>query len=111
MPQNLYNRLIVTNGDMTGNITSSVIDLSQTDGYAIFAQWTGTPVGTIKIQVSVDGTNFVDLANSQMNVSGAGNVMWEVITAMYDKVQVVYTAGSSTGTLDVQINGKGLIVQ
>jgi hypothetical protein len=105
--ENLYNVLIVTNGDMSASITSTTQDLSKTNGYSVYAKWTGSPVGTIKLQVSVDGTNFVDLAGSTITVSSAGDALWEITTAFYDKVNVVYTRTSGSGTLNVQINGKG----
>lgn len=107
MAQNLYNLQIVTDGNMTSNITSDVVDLSKTDGYAVFAKWTGSPNGTIKIQVSVDGSNYVDLDGSTTAVSGAGDALWEITTAYYDKVRVVFTFTSGSGTLNVHINGKG----
>lgn len=105
--QNLFNFKIVTDGDMSASITSSEADLSKCDGYAVYAKWTGSPVGVIKLVVSVDGINFVDLSGSESEVSGAGDAMWEVSTAFYDKVKAVYTRTSGTGTLNVQCNGKG----
>ena len=95
---------------MTGNLTSAVTDLSRVDGYAVYAIWTTGPVGTIKLQASVDGVSFIDYPNSETPVNGAGNVIWEVTTAFYDKIRVVYTYTSGTGTLNVQINGKGDIL-
>lgn len=107
MPQNLFNIPIVTNGDMSSDITSDITDLSKVDGYAVYAKWTGTPQGSIKLQVSVDGINYVDLDGSSTVVNNAGEALWEVTTAFYDKVRLVYTSSSSTGTLNAQINGKG----
>lgn len=106
--QNLFNYKIVTDQAMSGNISSSEVDLSKCDGYSIYAKWTGAPVGTLKLTVSVDGINYVDLSGSETEVSGAGDAMWEVATAYYDKVKAVYTRTSGTGTLNVQCNGKGL---
>lgn len=105
--QNLFNYKIITNGDMSTSLTSSEVDMSKCDGYAIYAKWTGSPIGTIKLSVSIDDINFVDLSGSETEVSGAGDAMWEVATAFYDKVRVVFTRTSGTGTLNVQCNGKG----
>lgn len=107
MSENIYNYKIITNGDMTSNITSSVVDMSRTDGYSVYAKWTGSPVGTLKIQASLDGINYIDYPGSATAINGSGDAMYEITTAFYDKVQIVYTFSSGSGTLNVQINGKG----
>lgn len=106
--KNLYNYKIIDSQSMATSLTSSAADMSNLDGYAIFAQWTGSPVGTIKLKVSVDSITYVDLSGSETVVNGAGDALWEVPIAFYDKVQVVFTRTSGTGTLNAQINGKGL---
>lgn len=107
MSENIFNTPILTNGVMTSTLTSTAMDLSRIDGYAIYAKWTGTPVGDIKLQASVDGTNYIDYPGSDIAITAAGDAIWEVTTAYYDKIRVVYTFTSGTGTLNVQINGKG----
>lgn len=106
--QNIFNYKIVTNGDMSANITSDVVDLSRIDGYSVYAKWTGgSAAGTIKLEVSLDDINYVDLSGSETSVSGPGEALWEITSAFYDKVRVVFTRSSGSGTLNVQINGKG----
>ena len=108
MQQNIYNVKIVTSGDMSSNIASSVVDLSITNGYAIQAIWTGSPEGNLKLQISNDEINWTDIGESVVATGGtAGSTMWLEPSAMYDKVRVVYEATSGSGTLNVQINGKG----
>lgn len=108
MSENIYNYKIITDADMSSSITSSPsVDMSRTDGYAVYAKWTGAPVGDIKLQASVDNVNFVDIIDSDSPVNGPGDIMWEVTTAFYDKFRVVYTRTSGTGVLNAQINGKG----
>lgn len=108
MAETLYNSPIVTNGDMSGSITSTPpTDLTKTDGYSISAVWTGSPVGNIKLQVSRDGILFFDYPNSSTPVSGPGDAMWEVTTAFYKQVQLVYVFSSGSGTLNAGILGKG----
>jgi len=107
MSETIYNIPIVTNGDMSGNITSSAIDLSKTDGYSVDAQWTGSPVGTLKLQVSRDGINFYDYPSSSISTSGISSAFWEITTVNYSKVQLVYTASTGSGTLNAGILGKG----
>jgi len=108
MAQNLFNIKIITNGDMSGNITSDEIDLSKVDGYAIQADYTGSPTGDIKIQCSVNGSTWADYPSSEVAIPTATSpILWEITTAFYDKVRVIYTASSGSGTLNVQINVKG----
>lgn len=107
MAETIYNTPIVTNGSMSSNVTSPVIDLSKTDGYSVSATWTGSPVGTIKLQVSRDNVTFFDYPSSATAVSGPGNAMWEITTAFYGYVKLAYVFSSGSGTLNAGILGKG----
>ena len=113
MEANLYNKLIITNQLMTSNITSTPLDMSQVDSVVFYASWTGTPTGTLKLQVSLTTTDadFVDLLDSSVTVAGAaGKFMWNVTNTNFDQIRLVYTFGSSTGTLNVRVNAKGVSV-
>ncbi len=119
----LANDLIISAGSMTSTdvINSDPFWVGHAMGYAIQAVWTGTPTGTIKIQVSIDPqeptvgnsgeptvTNWEDLASSSYSITGsAGTYMWNVTSAYYRWVRVVYTNASGTGTLNVRFNTKG----
>lgn len=105
--ENLFNKPLISNGAMTTNLTSPSVDLSKIVGYCVYAKWTGSPAGAIKLQASLDDTNFVDIQYSEQAISGAGDFMWNVSNAFYDKVRVVFTFSGGTGTLNAQINGKG----
>jgi len=105
--ENVYNIQIVTNGDMSqSTVTSDVIDLSRTDGYAVYAEWTGSPNGVIELQASLDGNTWVTITGSPSIITTAGNFMWNVGDVFYDKVRVLYIKTSGSGTLNVHINGK-----
>lgn len=92
---------------MSANITSNSADLSFIDGFAIYAKWTGSPAGTLKLQASLDDINYVDIANSEQTISGPSDFMWNVSQVFYDKIRVIFTRSGGTGILNVQINGKG----
>jgi len=111
---------VITNGDMSGNITSKVtiIDNKTIIGYDI--SWTGTaPVGTMSVQVSnsysenADGSvrnagNWTTLTLSAPTpVSGAtGNGFIDVdLTGGY-AIRLVYTRTSGTGTMNAVICAK-----
>lgn len=109
MEENIYNYVIVTAGDMSANITSPLMDTSVVEAIVFYAKWTGSPVGTIKLQVSLTelDADFIDLDDSEQVVNGAGNFMWNVTDTNYDKIRLVYTFGSGTGSLEVRVNAKG----
>lgn len=108
MGETIYNKPIITNESMSENIISDVTPLALTNGYSISAVWTGSPVGTLKIQVSRDNIIFSDYPGSQISLpNGNTDQMWEITTANYSQVQLVYTYSSGSGTLSAGILGKG----
>lgn len=94
-------------GDMSGSISSSGIRLDQVEVYGVQAVFTGSPVGTLKLQESNDGTNWDDVTSSEKSVSAAGSESWENDSPGLELVRIVYTRTSGTGTLVVIFNGKG----
>lgn len=109
----------VTNGDMSGNITSAVTNIQFLDNIGIQLNFTGTPTGTFAIQVSADHVqdsqgavsvpgNWIALTLSPSPAAtGSANQIYidlNQLSAPY--VQVVYTPASSTGVLNSFIVGK-----
>ena len=113
---------IITNGDMSGNINSQGMDFNQIMLYSVQAVWTGTPSGILKLQLSNDivnpvigsigqaneVVNWTDYTGSPQTLSGsAGNFVWNCIYPGYRWMRLVYTASSSSGTLNVIVSAKG----
>lgn len=94
-------------GDMSGNVTSPSQQLTFMVACCIQAVFTGTPVGTLILQVSNDNTNWTTYTGSSATVNGAGNFAWLLADIGYPWIRIVYTAGSSTGLLNISVNGKG----
>jgi hypothetical protein len=110
--------------DLAASITSNPISVEHIVNYAIQLVFTGSPVGTFKLQASLDEgrpssssessrsfkiTNWTDIANSSQAISAAGDIMYNVENAGYNWVRVVYTRSSGTGTLTVaRANVKGV---
>jgi len=107
-PVHLFNIQIVTNGDMSSNITSLSTDIDESVSYCIQATFTGSPVGSIKIQGSNDPTllGYTDITESITAISAAGSYMINVEFPAYSYVQLVYTRTSGSGTMNAKINGK-----
>ncbi len=108
--------------DMSVNIISVPIWLGHIVNYSIQLEFTGSPVGTFKLQYSDDEgnpslppptqyegvSNFTDVAGSSQAITAAGNHMWDVANCGSCWVRFVYTKGSSTGTLTgARFNVKG----
>lgn len=105
---------LVTDGDMSADITSSTQQLDQAFGYSIQAVYStsGALGGVLKLQASVDHQevpfglpvtgNWVDVSSSSVTLTGSGSFVWNVTDVMYPWVRVVYThAGGDSGTLNV----------
>jgi hypothetical protein len=117
---------VITNGDMSGSLTSEVTILSQITVGSYSYSWTGsTPVGEISIEVSNDyredaqgnvavagtwtalyftlnGSSVVNSAPVAGN-TGTGFIEWN--TGAY-AIRTIYTRASGSGTLQAVINGK-----
>lgn len=97
---------LMSNGDMSGNLTSSSYLLNGIRSYCIQVTWNGTsPVGTLDYQGSIDGVNYATLASASIS-SNSGTSMLNVELPAYVYSRVVYTRTSGSGTLNVLINSK-----
>ncbi len=111
---------VITNGDMSGNLTSKVTIIQNMSELSYDISWTGSsPVGVASVQVSntytqnADGSvrnagnwNTIPLDNST-NISGnSGNGFIDIDSIGAFAVRLVYTFGSGTGTMNAVITGK-----
>lgn len=117
---------VITNGDMSGDITSLVTVLSQQSMCSYSFSWAASsPVGTISVQCSNDYSQNADgsVKNSgtwnSLTVELSGNEVTSIPIsgntgigfididqlAAY-AVRVIYTASSGTGSLQVTFTGK-----
>lgn len=107
---------IVIDGDMsTSVVNSTAMDMNQLTISSIQAVFTGSPVGTLKVQVSnsmvVDCTDstvvWTDYTGSSQAISAAGNFAYNLSEYGYRCVRLVYTRTSGTGVLNAYFVGKG----
>lgn len=106
-PIYVCNELIITNGDMSGNLASKVYDISEVNNYAVQFVWAGTtPVGTINVLISNDGINFDLLATAVAVGGNTGNKVIKDSNCGYKYIKAVFTFTSGIGTLNASISGK-----
>lgn len=87
----------------TNAYTSAVIPLDRISLVAIVLTTTSTATGSAKLQGTVDGATWVDLANSGqstfLSVSGANSYYWNLTDIAFKKLRVVYTNATNSGTI------------
>ena len=90
----------------TATIYSQILDISRFDNIFIDVIWSGTPVGTLAVELSASGIVFTTIPAASFNptlVSPAGSAAKlglniPLMGAKY--LLLVYTNSSSTGTLN-----------
>lgn len=115
--------LLAATVDMSTSFQLRSIWLGHICNFAIQLVFTGTPVGTLRIQGSADAgqpdgglspqasgvTNWTDITSSDIAITTAGNAMINVQNAGYNWVRLVYVSTSGTGSLtSARINVKGV---
>lgn len=109
---------IVTAGDMSGNLTSKVTNIQGLDNIGI--QWnvaTGTPSGTVSVQVSIDHNeapaaavtgNWVTLSSQVITSGSPSPIIFNLQGLATMWIRTIYTASGGTGTGNAFICGKML---
>lgn len=88
-----------TSGDASGNITFATITMTEGTILSLQVAWTGQTTGVLILQVSNDGTNFVDTAEVwPSNPAGATGSTAEVWSGFgYKFARLYYDWTSNTG--------------
>ena len=95
---------------MSASFESEPIDILYFRGYSISLVFTGSPVGSVKLQISNDSDdaeNWIDLDDSTVSITEAGSIVYEVTESFSSFVKVVYTASSGSGSMNGNITAKG----
>ena len=112
---------IFTAGDMSGNLTSKVVEVKNQDNVGIQLSWTGTPTGAFVFEISIDHSedmlgnvrtpgSWVAITLSPA-ISAAGSadsayIDLNQLSAAY--IRVRYTVSASTGVLTGFVACKGV---
>jgi hypothetical protein len=95
-------------------VTSGATSIRFLDNIGVSVQWSSgtSPVGVYTVEASIDGLTWKTLADdaaTTASVSGAsGSYLLRFSNCAYDKLRVVYTFTSGTGTLNAYIMGKSI---
>lgn len=118
-----FNKTIAQDQPLNTDVTTDFVPLRNIILYTISANVTGTPSGSIYLEASADPetndtqpstnqpTNWAVITDSAFTLSAAGVTMWNVRDIGYNYVRVVFVDGSggtSTATMNVVFNGKGI---
>jgi len=101
---------------MGASITSDQVPLSFEDNVGLQVVWTGTPTGTLDVQISLDPTNLgwqsipsTSFVPTPAIPSGsAGSNYYELMQTTAAFIRLVYTRTSGTGTLKAKITAKSV---
>ena len=110
---------IITQGDMSGNLTSAVTTIKYLDNVAIQLNAVGSMVGNFSVEGSLDyeqdqygnvvnAGNWIPLVLSPAPaVSGADKqILIDLFSLSFPNIRVSYAATSGAGTLDAYISAK-----
>lgn len=97
-------KTILTEGDVSGNLVSDVLNMQYNLGYAIQCILTDSPTGNILVQGSNDSTNWSTI--DTLATSGTTTLAVNRADIMYPFIRVSKAAGG-TGTLTVIATIKG----
>lgn len=100
---------IATNESMGANVTSSSFTVQHTPIVCIQAVWSagGTPVGTLQLQGSVNGTDFFNVGSTVAVSGNTGTAQVTDANAGYLFARLLYTRTSGTATLNAYAEAKG----
>jgi hypothetical protein len=117
----LYPIHLIMAQSMTSTVTSNPVEVQRQDNIGVQLNWTGTPVGTFSVEVSMDyaqdylgnvlnAGNWITLPLSPTIIaSGSADTAYidlNQLSATY--IRIVYAPTSSTGTLDAYVDAKGV---
>ena len=103
----LRDHKVIDTGDISGDLTSSETNCEHLDRVSYFLNWSGvSPVGTITVEVSPDGSNWFELDLGSISISGnSGNHTIFITETDFKSIRLQYVSTSGTGTLNAIIHG------
>jgi hypothetical protein len=100
---------LITAASMAASFQSDNISLVQKGGFSIHAIFTGAPVGSIYVAVSIDGSNWIVLSDSAATIIAAGDVFYNVTDSKYKLARLHYAFTSGSGSMDAFFSTKEVV--
>lgn len=100
---------IITAGDMSGDVTSSTVDLTGYNAAKIELVFTGAPVGTFAVQERLSESAAWATLDFAATISASGAPDTHILNLNFIctyQIRVVYTRTSGTGSLDAWIKAQ-----
>jgi len=100
----------ITAQSMGADVTGTAFTVQHTPIVCIQAVWSAgaTPVGTLQLQGSVDGTNFFNVGSTVAVSGNSGTAQVTDANAGYLYARMIYTRTSGTATLNAYAEAKGV---
>lgn len=102
---------VVTDGDMSDDVTSleTTVNYMDNSGYQVI--WTGAPTGVFSVEVTINGTAWEALTfNPALSApaGSGGSFVIDLNQLPFKQIRFVYTSTSGTGVLNVWTMAKRL---
>lgn len=103
---------IMTAVDGSADATSVIYDLGDLETYAISIDFSGSSLGgTLSLQSSNDGTDFITITGSSQVIASAASHMWNVTGTGYRFVRVKWVNSAGTGTIAAKLVAKERVIK
>lgn len=100
---------VITDGDMSGSLTSEITNVTNLDNVGYIVEWSGSsPSGQIEVEIQSGPSGWAPLDfGSTISVSGnTGSIILNINQIPFENIRLKYTASSGTGTLNVTLSSK-----
>lgn len=89
---------------------TEAVELEYQYGYSVWASCSGTTIaGTIRLQASVDGTNWEDVSSSSQTLTDSFTFLWNQADVFYKYFRVrIISTNANTVTATVKFSAKGV---
>lgn len=88
------------------SFVSASTSIRYLDNVAIQMNASGTPVGDLTVEGTVDGTNWIAFSTASSLTGSSSNFLLDLNQLSFDKVRVRYTRTSGTGSVDIWVMAK-----
>lgn len=101
---------VIANGDMSGNITSEIVDVEQLDHCRFIGEYSGIGLsGSFNIYSSDDKSFWTELEITPLTAVATGESFAILVNQIdFKYIKLTYTSTAGTGALNVYIKGASI---